>query len=78
MLSAPELVELQRQLTEFRFEQWKHEVLFTPQWWFLVFLLIFPWPIWVKLWTENGYWRHDVSGRAKWKTIFGKRHRNWV
>ncbi len=49
MLTSPEIVALQRQLTEFRFEQWRHEVLFTPQWWLLIFLLIAPWPIWIKL-----------------------------
>ncbi|MDT8900102.1 CBO0543 family protein [Anaeroselena agilis] len=49
MLSSPELVELQRQLTALRFEQWRHESLFSLQWWFLLFLLIAPWLIWVKL-----------------------------
>lgn len=49
MVSTPELVELQRQLTGFRFEQWRSEVLFTPQWWLLIILLFAPWYVWVKL-----------------------------
>lgn len=49
MLSAPEIVALQRQLTEYRFEQWGQESLLAPQWWCLIFLLIIPWPIWCKL-----------------------------
>lgn len=49
MLSASEIVALQRQITAFRFEQWRHESLFSLQWWFLVSLLTIPWPIWLKL-----------------------------
>ena len=49
MLSASEIVALQKQLTAVRFEQWWQEVLFSLQWWFLLLMLILPWPLWVKL-----------------------------
>ena len=48
MLSVSELVELQKQLTYFRIEQWLSESLFSLQWWFLVFLLVAPWSIWLR------------------------------
>jgi len=49
MLSASELVNLQRQLTIFEYNHWWNEVLFTPQWFLLVFTVIVPWYIWLKL-----------------------------
>ncbi|MYL34620.1 hypothetical protein GLW05_13560 [Pontibacillus yanchengensis] len=47
------LHELQEISSSTQLQYWKEEVVFTPQWWFLLFSLIFPWFIWWKLFERS-------------------------
>lgn len=44
-----EIQEVRTHLRELVIERWKDEILFTPQWWVLVILLIIPWIAWWKI-----------------------------
>lgn len=48
-ISILNIVETQKKLTELRLEHWKHEEVFSFQWWLQIALLIIPWIIWWKL-----------------------------
>lgn len=41
-----EIEQIHKQLTEMRYENFIHQDLFSPQWWFLLCLLILPWILW--------------------------------
>lgn len=45
--SAIQIVQTQSVFTEMRVQQWLQEIVFTWQWWILVFLLIAPWILWL-------------------------------
>ncbi|MDF2633645.1 MAG: hypothetical protein K0R78_519 [Pelosinus sp.] len=47
--SAIEIVQTQSVFTEMRVQQWLQDVVFTWQWWILVFLMIAPWILWLCL-----------------------------
>ena len=44
-----EILRLQQQLTDLELRYWLDHVLFTFNWWFLVFIFIIPWIIWYRL-----------------------------
>jgi len=44
--SAIEVVQVQSAFTDMRMQQWLHDVIFTWQWWILIFLMITPWVLW--------------------------------
>jgi hypothetical protein len=51
--SYSELTEVDKLLSQMRLEYWLHTDLFSIQWWFLIFLLIAPWFVFLKLVNKN-------------------------
>jgi hypothetical protein len=51
--SFNDIEKLDQILSKIRIEYWLHHILFTPQWWFLMVILIVPWFIFVKLIDKN-------------------------
>jgi len=47
--SAIKIAQIQSVFTDMRIQQWLQDVVFTWQWWILIFLMIAPWILWLCL-----------------------------